>query len=133
MPSNLAAAVFDTHAWVWFSASDARMADWSDYRGRIVISAISLWEVSMLDAKGRLVLKPNAETWLDRNTAWPVEVEPIRPAICVKCSRLKNFHGDPADRLIVATALCLDLPLVTADRAIVAWAKSSRLIKVAEI
>jgi len=131
--SNLTAAVFDTHAWVWFSASDARMADWSGYRGRIVISAISLWEVSMLEAKGRLVLKPNVETWLDDNTAWPVEVEPIRSVICVKSSRLKNFHGDPADRLIAATALCLDLPLVTADRAIIAWAKSSRQIKVLEI
>lgn len=131
MLHNCAAAVFDTHAWVWFCAGDKRMASWQDFSGRIILSAISLWEVSMLAEKGRLALEPDVQTWLTLNSAFPIEIEPLTIRICAESARLNNFHGDPADRLIVATALSLGLPLVTTDHEILTWAKSSRRLRVA--
>jgi PIN domain nuclease of toxin-antitoxin system len=57
-----------------------------------------------------------------------VELEPLSAEIGVRSTRLADFHGDPADRLIVATALVLQMPLVTADAQIHRWnAKSAQL------
>lgn len=47
--------------------------------------------------------------------------EPLHPEVSLESCRLEDFHGDPADRLIVATALVLGVPLITADRQITAW------------
>jgi PIN domain nuclease of toxin-antitoxin system len=90
------------------------------------VSAISVWEIfSMLAEKGRLELAPDMDVWISKNLTPPVELEPISPAICIACCRLPEFHGDPADRLIVATAITLGLPFITADK------KSSRGTKLA--
>ena len=129
---HLLAAVLDTHAWVWLSAGDARAQALREFRGTPVVSAISLWEVAMLAQKGRLELLPDTGSWIAANLAHPVSLEPLSPAICVESCRLPEFHGDPADRLIVATALTLGVPLVTADRGIIDWnARHSRVQLVA--
>lgn len=118
---NLAAAVLDTHVWVWTCAGDRRAAGMEKFKGAPIISAISIWEVCMLSLKGRLELSPDVETWISENLAPPSVLEPISPAISIRSCALPNFHGDPADRLIVATAIELGLPLITADRQIIDW------------
>lgn len=130
---NLVAAVLDTHIWVWATAGDARAAALKDFRGAAIVSAISTWEVSMLEMKNRLVLKPDAETWLQENLASPVSLEPLSPEISLASCQLPDFHGDPADRIIVATAIVLGLPLITADQKIVAWNEQHRVLQVIEI
>jgi PIN domain nuclease of toxin-antitoxin system len=87
----------------------------------------------MLVQKGRLVLTPDIETWISANLKRPVELEAISPAICIASSRLPEFHGDPADRLIVATALTLGLPLITADKKIIEWNKSHSAIQILKL
>jgi len=124
MLESIRAAVFDTHAWVWASAGDQRARAAASFRGQTILSAISLWEISMLESKGRLELLPDLDTWIEKNLAPPVELAPLSPAICVASVRLPDFHGDPADRLIVATAIVLGVPLVTADKSILDWNKS---------
>ena len=113
---QISAAVLDTHAWVWMSAGAPEAHKAATFRGRSIVSAISLWEVAMLVQKGRLDLAPDVDTWISANLKRPVELEPLSPAICIASSRLSEFHGDPADRLIVATAMTLGLPLMTVDK-----------------
>ncbi|MBT5901234.1 MAG: type II toxin-antitoxin system VapC family toxin [Opitutaceae bacterium] len=117
------AAVLDTHVWVWLSSGDKRGQAFRSFTGQPIVSAISVWEVSMLASKGRLELKPDSRTWIEDNLKDPIEHEPLSPEICVDSCALENFQGDPADRLIVATAMVLGVPLITADREMIAWAK----------
>ncbi len=78
----------------------------------------------MLASKGRLALKPDVQTWIEANLQDPIEMEPLTPAICVESCQLPDFQGDPADRLIVATAITLGVPLFTIDRTILAWSEA---------
>lgn len=121
---SVRAAVLDTHIWIWLSGGDPKGAAFTVFRGQPIVSAISLWEVSMLATKGRLTLRPDPQSWIETNLADPIQLEPLTPAICVDSCQLQDFHGDPADRLIVATALNLGVPLLTVDRSIVEWAAS---------
>lgn len=73
----------------------------------------------MLAERCRLELFPDLDVWVATNLAAPVELEPISPAICIASCRLPAFHSDAADRLIVATAITLGIPLITADRKII--------------
>jgi PIN domain nuclease of toxin-antitoxin system len=127
---NLIAAVFDTHVWVWSAAGDPRAEKLRSFSGTAVISAISQWEVSMLAMKGRLSLKPDEETWFSKNLASPVSLAPLTAEICLTSCRLTDFHGDPADRIIVATAITMGIPLITADQEIIRWNDQKKMIQV---
>lgn len=118
---NLIAAVLDTHVWVWSAAGDARADRLRVFSGTAVVSAISQWEISMLAMKGWLVLKPDEETWFSANLAPPVSLAPLSAEICRTSCRLADFHGDPADRIIVATAITMGIPLITADEKMLRW------------
>jgi PIN domain nuclease of toxin-antitoxin system len=112
--------ILDTHAWIWWNSAPDKLSaaaraaiDGADQLG---VSAISCWEVSMLVAKGRLGLDRDVLTWVQE--ALPeelVQLLPVSPTIAVRAGALESFHGDPADRLIVATALELNGALVTRD------------------
>ncbi|MBX3740686.1 MAG: type II toxin-antitoxin system VapC family toxin [Akkermansiaceae bacterium] len=130
---NLVAAVFDTHVWVWAAAGDPRAEKLRAFSGTAVISAISQWEVAMLEMKGRLALKPDAETWFSANLEAPVALAPLTAEISLESCRLEDFHGDPADRIIVATALTLGLPLLTADEKIIRWNEAVKALQVIAI
>ena len=106
-----ASVVLDTHAWVWVCGGDKRCGFLAGYEGRCTLPVIALWEVSMLAVKGRLELKPSVAEWIEDNTRAPVFIQPLTIAIATLSARLKDFHGDPADRVIVATALRAGLPL----------------------
>jgi PIN domain nuclease of toxin-antitoxin system len=75
----------------------------------------------MLAMKGRLSLKPDEETWFSANLAAPVSLAPLTAEIALTSCRLTDFHGDPADRIIVATAIAMGIPLITADEKIIHW------------
>ncbi len=119
--------LLDTHALVWLDAGDARLGrrtrrliDEAFAEDDLAVSAISFWEVAMLEVKGRLSLHQEPESWrgdlLDRGL---LEI-PVDGEIGIRAAGLEGFHGDPADRLIVATALA-GHRLVTADRNILDW------------
>ncbi len=131
--SNLVAAVLDTHVWVWAAAGDVRANALKEFRGAAIVSAISTWEVSMLEMKNRLELQPDAESWFQQNLASPVSLEPLSPEISLVSCQLPDFHGDPADRMIVATAMVLGLPLITADSKIIAWNEEHRMLQVIDL
>ncbi len=116
--------VLDTHTLVWWVNGDAMLSkkakaaiDGERDGGQIIVSAISAWEIAMLVEREKLVLSMDVESWLatvleiDGLRFWPVDVE-----ISTKSVRLPgDFHKDPADRMIVATARKLSVALVTKD------------------
>ena len=119
--------LLDTHVLVWLDAGDPRLGrqarriiDSALQEDELAVSAISFWEVAMLEQKSRLRLRLEPESWradLLDNGLLEVQVD---GEIGIRAARLAGFHGDPADRLIVATALA-GHRLVTADRSILAW------------
>lgn len=114
--------ILDTHAWIWFSGDDRYLSpaalEATRRADRIGVSPISIWEVSMLCSKGRLVLDDDVDRWVARALALArVEVVPLTPSIAILAGTLP-IHGDPADRLVVATALSLAATLVTKDEKI---------------
>ncbi|RYD46974.1 MAG: type II toxin-antitoxin system VapC family toxin [Verrucomicrobiaceae bacterium] len=130
---NLVAAVFDTHVWVWSAAGDAKAENLKSFSGTAILSAISLWEVSMLATRGRLTLLPDEETWFSHNLESPISLAPLTAEIALASCRLPDFHGDPADRIIVATAITLGIPLITGDEKIIRWNHEKKLLQVIEL
>lgn len=131
--------LLDTHVWLWWLLGSARLPvrertalDRLGARGAIRIAAVSLWEAQMLHAKGRLTLDRDFDVWIrEAAAAGVVEVLPLDVDVVIALSRLpRAFHGDPADRLIVATARTHRLPLATHDRAI-RKSRAARLWKAA--
>ena len=86
----------------------------------MAVSAITFWEIAMLHEKGRMELVTDFGTW--RASLFQVGLREIAVdgEIGIKAATLPDFHGDPADRIIVATALD-DHRLVTADARILDW------------
>ncbi|HEY3354891.1 MAG TPA: type II toxin-antitoxin system VapC family toxin [Polyangia bacterium] len=115
--------VLDTHAWIWLTSDPdrlsaaARRALRKDRRA--AIAAISCWEVAMLAAHRRIELDRDPLLWMEQSLRdQAIEVLPLTPAVAVISSQLDSLHGDPADRLIVATALSVGASLVTRDEKI---------------
>jgi len=123
--------VLDTHALIWWvtgndtqisaGATAAIQAEMNG--GDIVVSSISAWEIAMLVKAGRLALSMDVAEWLTvAEEIEAVRFVPVDNEIGVKSTELPGeFHKDPADRIIVATARKLAAPLVTADEKIRAY------------
>ncbi|WP_114815024.1 type II toxin-antitoxin system VapC family toxin [Paraburkholderia kururiensis] len=122
--------VLDTHALVWWVTGDpalsrkARSAIERELAGgEILVSSISAWEIAMLVEREKLVLSMDVGSWL----ATVADIEavrfvPVDPEIAVKSVELPGeFHKDPADRMIVATARKFSVSLVTKDEKIRAY------------
>ena len=112
--------VLDTHAWLWWLSEPAQLSRAAVKRiqgsDRIGIAAVSCFEIAAAVAKGRITLDRGTLQWLQQALAAPrFELLPLTPAIAVKATMLGRFHGDPADRLIVATAILESAVLVTKD------------------
>ena len=93
------------------------------------VCAISVWEATMLEAKGRLLFNDDCTAWVRRALAAPgLSLFALTPEIAIASTRLPGaLHGDPADRLIVATARCCSATLITADSAILAYGKAGHV------
>lgn len=120
--------VIDTHVLVWWvsgteplSKIAAKAIKNNLGKSEIIISSISAWEIAMLIGKNRLVLSMDVESWLDEVSQIDgVRFMPVDNEIGIKSTQLPGkFHKDPADRMIVATARKLAVPLVTADQRII--------------
>ncbi|MCD8481291.1 MAG: type II toxin-antitoxin system VapC family toxin [Verrucomicrobia bacterium] len=123
------APLLDTHIWLWWLLGDARISShWVEIldtlpsHERPYLSAISLWEVATLVDLGRVKVQQPLDVFLRIATAPDtVRLVPLSVEVMVKMNQLPTtFHRDPADRLIVASALTLQLPLATQDTRIAA-------------
>lgn len=119
--------VLDTHTLVWWVTGDPTLSkkaksviEREQDGGEIVVSAISAWEITILVEKARLVLSMDVGSWLATVTEIEgVKFLPVDVEIASKSVLLSGeFHKDPADRMIVATARKLAVPVVTKDEKI---------------
>lgn len=119
--------VLDTHALLWWASDRRRLGPHSAARieaaDRVLVSAISFWEIGMLASKGRIELDRSVADWRrDVLATGPIDEIPIDGRIAVDAAALEDFHGDPADRLIVASVALGRSTLVSKDRRIAEWA-----------
>ena len=119
--------VLDTATWIWRASDPKRLSRAArraiDEAERALVPAISVWEVAMLVAKRRIQLDRPVEQWVDVALALPgIQLAPLDPGIAVLSTKLPGeFHPDPGDRMIVATALEHGVPVVTPDERIRAY------------
>ncbi len=121
--------LLDTHIWIWWVGGSASLAPRhaqliaQHADAGIGVSVISCWETAMLIARERLVVDRPARQWIDDALAYPgVRLVELTPQIAVESTQLPaEFHRDPADRILVATANALHCALLTADARIVSY------------
>ena len=115
--------LLDTHAWIWWCTSPPQLSDRAaaaiEAAETILVSSISCWELGMLVDKGRLALDRSVEAWVRLALARPgLQAVPLCPRAATLAGTLDRteFHGDPADRMIYASARIEGSVLVTRDR-----------------
>jgi PIN domain nuclease of toxin-antitoxin system len=120
--------VLDTHTWLWWVAEPHRLSQNAreaiDHADGLGIATISCWEVAMLAEAGRIELDRAVETWIEQSLA-DVRTQPLplTSAVAIRAALLgrEGLGGDPADRIIYATARAAGANLVTRDRALRAF------------
>jgi PIN domain nuclease of toxin-antitoxin system len=126
--------LLDTHIALWLSRGDARLGETTrktidaawQAGGRILFSAVSVWELAMLVEKGAIELDLPVEAWVRRFLDRPgLEGVPLDHSAAAQAYSLHHLeHRDPADRLLIASAIVLGCPLVTHDERIRRFAKT---------
>ena len=111
--------LLDTHIWLWLVGDPRRLGRnaqraLKDVSNELWLSPISTWEALTLHHKGRVQLSGELSTWVAHATAGIKEAVLTHEIMIV--ARQLSLHQDPTDRMLVATALVLDLTLVTADQ-----------------
>jgi PIN domain nuclease of toxin-antitoxin system len=130
------AVLLDTCALIWVAegtdlkddAATALDAAWQN-GAAVAISAISAWEVGLLVARRRLAMSVPPQAWFRRVAASPgVVVVGPEPDILIDSSFLPGTPPrDPADRIILATARALGLPVMTRDKLILDYAEAGHI------
>jgi PIN domain nuclease of toxin-antitoxin system len=118
--------VLDTHAWLWWHAEPGKLSrrarEAIDGAERIIVSTISCWELAMLVGRERIKLDRDVKAWVGQALARERCVSAhLTEDIAIAAGSLAGFVGDPADRIIYATATAVDARLVTRDRALRAY------------
>jgi PIN domain nuclease of toxin-antitoxin system len=122
--------LLDTHVWLWWASDPKRLSDAATEAieraveaSALSISSISAWEVAMLVAKSRLELTLDVRDWIARTEALPfVRFIPVDNGIALRSVELPPpLHLDPADRIIIATAIAYGARLVTKDTKILEY------------
>lgn len=119
--------LLDTHILLWwvggayrFSSAVQKIFDKTSPEQPLLLSVISLWEIAMLKALGRIELHLPVREWLEIASAPPlIQCQTITPAIAAEVAQLpREFQRDPADRLIVATGRVVGATVITLDQRI---------------
>ena len=127
--------LLDTHILLWLAEDDGRLGKearetigGAAAAGNVIVSAISFWEIGMLIEKRRIALSiplsDFAEMVARRSD---IRVAPVDASIAIETANLPGLHGDPGDRILVATARHLACPLATTDGKILAYAAQGHL------
>jgi PIN domain nuclease of toxin-antitoxin system len=131
MPDSL--LLLDTHCWLWAQLglvqklsrpALAAIRD-AESEGGLRVSVISVWEVAMLEKRGRVALPMNIRMWIEAALSKPgISVAPLTPEIVIESVHLPGeLHGDPADLMLVATARVMGATLLTKDAPLLRYAR----------
>ena len=127
------ALLLDTHIWLWYVENDAKrfsrkiepLIEAAVQRGELLISAISVWEIAVLDSLRRIELSHDVRTWVERALGFPgVRFKALSASIAIESAHLPGtLHRDPADRILIATARVAGAAIVTCDERILDYGK----------
>ncbi len=123
--------LLDTHVLIWLMNGDQslskksrKLIDDSQKNGSLSISVITVWEVGMLEHRGRIVLKKPCLEWIKSALHHGIQLIALTPEIAIESCHLPGYTaGDPADRMIIATARIESLLLLTADERILTYGR----------
>lgn len=124
--------LLDTHVWIWLMLGSNELSKdfiksikTAQENENILISPISIWEIGMLEAKNKIRLDRDCQDWIDHALNHEgIKLVALTPRIAIQSSRLPgdlpgDLHGDPADRLLIATAHEENAVLVSCDSKII--------------
>lgn len=132
----MSAILLDTLVWIWYVNGSEELNKKIQniitaalHNNEACLAAISLWEISMLDKKQRIILEMPCLEWINKSIELThLRILPITPAIAIESCHLPGeFHDDPADRLITATARVEGLTLITRDERMLAYGRHKYL------
>jgi PIN domain nuclease of toxin-antitoxin system len=131
MPGDL--LLLDTHCWLWaqlgliqkLSRTALEAIRSAESEGNLRVSEISIWELAMLEQRGRVALPMNVRTWVDQALSKPgIAVAQLTPEIMIESVHLPGeMHGDPADRMLVATARVQGATLLSKDEQLIRYSR----------
>ena len=140
MPIN-SPLLLDTHVWIWLMNGDERLRNTkalqlihqASSHDQLKVSIISVWEIGLLARKKRILLPRHPLIWVREALSQPgLTLAPLTEDVAVESSFLPGeMVGDPADRILVATARALKATFVTADEKIQRYATQNRIMIVA--
>lgn len=133
------ALLLDTHAAIWLA--EGQLSDTVFARvfaagltDGVFVSPVSAWEIGLLarprtNGQPAVTFKPDPQTWFATLLSQVIIKEaPLTAKIAIDSSFLPgSFHGDPADRLLVATSRNLNIPLLTRDQRILAYSDAGHV------
>lgn len=122
--------LLDTHIFVWFQLGTDKLKKaeiqqimTAHQSSELLLSAISIWEMAMLEKMNRIAFHQPLNLWL-KEALKDIRVIPVSPEIALESVYLPDCeHKDPADRFILATSRILNCPLMTHDQKLIAYAK----------
>ncbi len=124
--------LLDTHIWLWAMLGDPKLG--KPFQGAferaleansVLVSSMSIWEVGMLVEKKRIQIDMDTLDWVEQALDIPgMQLSPVTPKIAIQSTKLLDeVHGDPIDRLLIATAFEENAVLVTRDQKILKYGK----------
>jgi len=133
----VSALLLDTHVWLWYAEgvsgrlrpASIRQLDEARQGDGLILSAVSVWEIGMHAARGRIQLTMPLPAWVDHALSVPgLRLVPVDAAVAAESTLLPGEpQGDPADRLLIATARIHGVALATRDERILGYAKQGHL------
>ena len=129
--------LLDTHVWLWYAVGDCRSLSERgaaelaalDGEGRLRVSIMSVWELGLLQQRGRIRLGCSTAVWVERFLERSrFQVAGLSLDIVTQVHELPgDLHRDPVDRLLIATARHHNWTLVTADQQILDYARQGHV------
>jgi len=130
--------LLDTHILIWLTENDDRISNSkilptilkAEKSNSLRVSVITAWEIGLLEKKGKRIFLPDSLSWIKEvvNSENGISFAPLTPEIAVlSCNFSKDFHNDPADRIILATSISNDYTLITKDQKILEYARKNKL------
>ena len=114
--------LLDTHIWLWMHLEPEKLvpnvrAALKDLQHQLWLSPVSVWELSLLVEKGFMTLSESVNSWVSNSQKQAgLREASFTISVAERLDATRHMHRDPADRLLVATAIAYGLTLVTGDR-----------------